>query len=151
MKAANKEKFMKFADLSQGDFFTWRSSPEELLIKTDSGYVIARSATVIPEEVIDRRRLEVIKKYVEGCGNIGELFSGATSMSCPRCESEDVTSTITRYHFDYGTGKGTVQLAAEVPLWSCGQCDFQYFDDEARKVKDRVVSEYLSKKTLKGA
>lgn len=62
---------------------------------------------------------------------------------CPQCDSTNVSSERYEQKFAYGVGDNKTELNAHVPLLTCNDCKFQYFYDEAEKIRHEVVCGHL--------
>jgi len=47
--------------------------------------------------------------------------------------------------FKYGVSEDPLELEAKVPVWTCTDCGEAYTEEEAGKIRDKAVMEYLEK------
>jgi putative zinc finger/helix-turn-helix YgiT family protein len=75
----------------------------------------------------------------------GEMtaISPTISEQCPNCDSRKVSARRIVDRFDYGVGRETVQLSAEIPAYECADCGLQYSGDEAERLRHEAVCNYL--------
>lgn len=63
--------------------------------------------------------------------------------SCPSCESGAVSTQIVEEDFQYGQGADAAMLHVSLPLRSCSNCGFEYFDEESEEIKHDAVCKHL--------
>lgn len=67
-----------------------------------------------------------------------QLYVHAGS-NCGMCGGSRITTAIHRHTFTYGIGGDAVDLTADVPVRRCGDCGFEFLDDEGQRLKDEAV------------
>lgn len=65
------------------------------------------------------------------------------SERCPNCDSRNVSARRIVDRFDYGMGRETVQLSAEIPAYECADCGLQYSGEEAERLRHEAVCNHL--------
>jgi hypothetical protein len=64
-------------------------------------------------------------------------------MSCPNCESADVTESVETIQFPYGVEPLSVDLPVVVPIMSCGGCGEQWLDWRGEQAKELAVRQHI--------
>lgn len=64
-------------------------------------------------------------------------------LACPLCGNTGITTSWNPDVFNYGSGESTVELTVDVPVRRCEDCDFEYLDDEAERLKHEAVCWHL--------
>ena len=62
--------------------------------------------------------------------------------ACPLCGGGVATSWL-RHTFDYGTGESAAELSVEVPVHRCDDCDFEFTDEIAERLRHEAVCDHL--------
>ena len=73
----------------------------------------------------------------------GHLSDVKDELTCPLCERSQITTTVHEHTFQYGTGKGSVDLTVNAPVRYCAACDFRYLDDKTERLKHEIVCRHL--------
>ncbi len=68
-----------------------------------------------------------------------ESADRADEISCPACGSRNVETSEEEYRFKYGTGEKQVDLTTNVPLRTCGDCEFAFLDDAAEELCHEAI------------
>jgi len=63
--------------------------------------------------------------------------------TCPNCGKANVSTQEVRQTFTYGERSDATELTVSVPRRECNNCGFQYFDDEAERIRHRAVCAHL--------
>ena len=64
-------------------------------------------------------------------------------LTCPLCGNVGITISWNTDVFNYGSGESMVELTVNVPVRRCEDCDFEYLDDEAERLKHGEVCQHL--------
>ena len=64
-------------------------------------------------------------------------------LACPLCGSDRITTAWNPLVFDYGSGESSVELTVDVPVHRCEDCEFEYLDEEAERIKHNEVCRHL--------
>ena len=64
-------------------------------------------------------------------------------LTCPLCGNMGITTSWKSDVFNYGSGESAAELTVDVPVRRCEDCDFEYLDDEAERLKHEVVCRHL--------
>lgn len=74
-----------------------------------------------------------------------ELRSDASeeSTACFNCGSTDLEKTRRHQAFQYGGGEPALQLSAEVPVYTCRSCGFEFAGSEAEEARNEAVCRHL--------
>lgn len=70
-------------------------------------------------------------------------MENTTQENCPRCNVPALKVEMTDYAFPYGIGENEVELTAQVPLFTCQECHYQYLDDKAEDLQHEAVCRHL--------
>ena len=62
---------------------------------------------------------------------------------CFDCGSSDVVKTLEQQVFQYGNGESAVDLSAEMPIFTCKTCGYQFAGPEADDARHEAVCRYL--------
>lgn len=62
---------------------------------------------------------------------------------CPQCEELSVTSSDQRYEYVHGTGESAVRLWVTIPVYKCGQCEYEFTDWKANVIRKRALCEHF--------
>lgn len=62
---------------------------------------------------------------------------------CFNCGSSDVEKALQRQVFQYGNGDNAVELTAEVPVFTCKNCAYQFASAEADDARHEAVCRHL--------
>jgi putative zinc finger/helix-turn-helix YgiT family protein len=62
---------------------------------------------------------------------------------CFDCGSSDVVRTLERQVFQYGSGESAIDLTAEMPVYTCNSCGYQFAGPEADDARHEAVCRYL--------
>ncbi len=62
---------------------------------------------------------------------------------CFDCGSTEVVKALQKQVFQYGDGDSAVELTAEMPIYTCRTCGFQFGGPEADDVRHEAVCRYL--------
>ena len=73
----------------------------------------------------------------------GNLSVVRDELSCPLCESNEITTTIHEHKFQFGTGEESVDLTVNAAVRYCAACDLEYLDDETERLKHEAVCHHL--------
>ena len=71
------------------------------------------------------------------------LQTAQQELTCPLCGNTGITTSWNPDVFNYGSGESTVELTVDVPVRRCEDCDFEYLDDEAERLKHEAVCRHL--------
>ena len=63
--------------------------------------------------------------------------------SCVNCGSSQLKRELQRQAFQYGTGDTAVKLTAEMPVYTCLSCGYQFAGPEAEDARHEAVCRYL--------
>ena len=64
-------------------------------------------------------------------------------LTCPLCGNAGVMTSWKPDVFNYGSDESMVELTADVPVRRCEDCDLEYLDDEAERLKHGAVCRHL--------
>lgn len=62
---------------------------------------------------------------------------------CPSCESQNVKERWESEEFQYGLEGSAAQLSALIPVCTCMECDFEYTDERAERIRHATVCQHL--------
>ena len=62
---------------------------------------------------------------------------------CLDCESHNVKEALVEQRFQYGTGDSAVMLKATVPVLSCVDCGYEFFDERGEQARHAAVCRHL--------
>jgi putative zinc finger/helix-turn-helix YgiT family protein len=62
---------------------------------------------------------------------------------CFDCGSSDVAKALQQQTFQYGNGESAVNLTAEMPVYTCKTCGYQFAGPEADDARHEAVCRYL--------
>lgn len=65
--------------------------------------------------------------------------------SCVFCEQGLATLSIECQEFEYGHGENPTILFANVPVWTCPECDLQFADENAELIQHNAVCDHLDR------
>ncbi len=65
------------------------------------------------------------------------------SVVCFDCGSSDVVRDIQQQTFQYGEGESAAELTAEMPVYTCRTCGYQFAGPEADDARHEAVCRYL--------
>lgn len=71
------------------------------------------------------------------------LQTAQQELTCPLCGNTGITTSWNPDVFNYGSGESIVELTVDVPVRRCEDCDFEYLDDEAERLKHETVCRHL--------
>lgn len=60
---------------------------------------------------------------------------------CPICARPGVSTSWIDHSFLYGSGESAVELVANIPVRRCEDCDFDFLDEVAERIKHEAVCE----------
>ena len=63
-------------------------------------------------------------------------------LSCPQCDSCEITTEMMDHRFPYGWAPNVVELSATVPLRQCGDCSNLFLDDEAEDLMHEAICKH---------
>ena len=63
--------------------------------------------------------------------------------SCFNCGSLNVNKAWKNQHFQYGSGESAVELSAEMPVYTCQECAFEFGGVEAEEIRHEAVCRHL--------
>lgn len=63
--------------------------------------------------------------------------------TCPDCESQSAHRSMKAQEFEYGRVPEQVMLMANVPVWTCSECGYQFGDWEADDIRHEAVCRHL--------
>ena len=66
-----------------------------------------------------------------------------SELTCPLCGRPEITTLWNTLVFNYGPEESTVELTVYVPVRRCENCDFEYLDEEAERLKHEAVCRHL--------
>ena len=66
---------------------------------------------------------------------------------CPACEASGVRAASQTQRFTYGVGKSAVDVEADVPVWTCRACGFEFTDGAAEEIRHDAVCRRLGRLT----
>ena len=77
--------------------------------------------------------------------NMNEIRTDACeeTTTCFNCGSSGIEKTWRRQSFQYGNGASAVELTAEMPVYSCAECGFEFVGAEAEDVRHEAVCRHL--------
>ena len=64
-------------------------------------------------------------------------------LTCPLCGNAGITTSWKPDVFNYGSGESMAELTVDVPVRRCEDCDLEYLDDEAERLKHGAVCRHL--------
>jgi transcription elongation factor Elf1 len=67
------------------------------------------------------------------------------SINCISCGSGKVSTSFKKEKFKYGRGKEAVELTVSIPVRECGDCGFNFTDNEADIIRDEEVCRYVER------
>jgi len=70
-------------------------------------------------------------------------YKNSPEISCPNCESAEVTSRRETETFIYGTDKDAAEISAVVQVYRCRSCGFEFTDEITEKAKHEAVCRHL--------
>jgi C4-type Zn-finger protein len=65
---------------------------------------------------------------------------------CAECGSENCTESMEEYNFPYGAGEDQVELTSVIPIHTCEDCRFRWYNWVADEIMDADVQQYLMDK-----
>ena len=68
---------------------------------------------------------------------------------CGECGSKNSEKTMRNYTFSYGIKDDQVEITSVIPVHTCNDCGFAWYDYEAEEIMDTDVEKYLKKKETK--
>lgn len=92
------------------------------------GYLVGAST-------IQRKRGEDMNSEIPRTNDVD------VAMTCFECGSNNVERAVRRQVFEYG--EPVVQLFAEMPVYTCRSCDFQFAGPEAEEARHEAVCRHL--------
>lgn len=63
--------------------------------------------------------------------------------ACPDCGGVDFSPAVEQQDFRYGSGKDSVDLVAEFPVWRCSSCGIAVAGEDAEIAQTDAICEYL--------
>ena len=72
---------------------------------------------------------------------------GEIRQQCAVCGEGTATWSMQEQAIPYGTGSGAVILVAEVPVWSCADCEVEYLANGAEALRHEAVCRHLGRLT----
>ena len=72
-----------------------------------------------------------------------------TTANCFSCDSTNLERTWRRQTFQYGTGSSAVELTAEMPVYTCADCGYQFAGAEGEEARHEAVCRHLGVLTPK--
>jgi putative zinc finger/helix-turn-helix YgiT family protein len=66
---------------------------------------------------------------------------------CPECGNTKLVETIREQQFTYGTQENAVMLTASMPVISCEDCHYEYFDERGEVARHVAVCRHLGLQT----
>ena len=73
---------------------------------------------------------------VRGTVDVGE------AIRCPDCDGA-ATTVRHRHVFSYGRGESAADVEVELPVRVCGECGFEFLDEEGERLKHEAVCRHL--------
>ena len=72
-------------------------------------------------------------------------FVSVTSMrcTCPICGDSEISTSIQRDSFTYGSGSAAAVISVDLPVRYCSACEYYYLDAESEEIKHQAVYDYL--------
>jgi putative zinc finger/helix-turn-helix YgiT family protein len=64
-------------------------------------------------------------------------------LQCPNCGKQSLSTVFETENIVYGSGKEATEIPVELPVRRCGECGFQYTDEEAEDIRHAAVCEHL--------
>ena len=64
-------------------------------------------------------------------------------VTCAQCGDDAVDMTVEVHTFDYMNGKEIVKICADVPVYTCRSCNFEFTDERAEISRHAAVCDYL--------
>lgn len=62
---------------------------------------------------------------------------------CMDCNAIAVSESLKVEQFVWNVGDKAVELFAEIPVFTCANCESAYYDYRGEEIKDKVVTDYL--------
>ena len=66
-----------------------------------------------------------------------------SELTCPLCGRPGITTSWNPLVFNYGPEESTVELTVYGPVRRCEDCEFEYLDEEAERLKHEAVCRHL--------
>ncbi|MGO9272773.1 MAG: type II TA system antitoxin MqsA family protein [Terriglobia bacterium] len=64
-------------------------------------------------------------------------------LQCPNCGRLSLSTVRETENIIYGSGKDATEIPVELPVRTCGECGFQYTDEEAEDIRHDAVCRHL--------
>lgn len=64
-------------------------------------------------------------------------------LQCPNCGKRSLSTVLETENIIYGSGKEATEIPVELPVRTCGECGFQYTDEEAEDIRHDAVCRHL--------
>lgn len=64
-------------------------------------------------------------------------------VQCPNCGKRSLSTALETEKIIYGKGEEATEIPVEVPVRACGECGFQYTDEEAEDIRHEAVCRHL--------
>ena len=64
-------------------------------------------------------------------------------LTCPLCGNTGITTSWKPDVFSYGSDESMAELTVDVPVRRCDDCDLEYLDDEAERLKHMAICRHL--------
>lgn len=61
---------------------------------------------------------------------------------CGNCGSSNPKKTIKNFTYPYGLGDDKIELMSLIPVYTCNNCDFIWYDFEAEEIIDKDIEKY---------
>lgn len=68
---------------------------------------------------------------------------GSHERVCPECGNAQIATRIETDKFIYGSDKDAVELSANVPVYGCEHCHFEFTDDAADRLRHEAICNHL--------
>jgi putative zinc finger/helix-turn-helix YgiT family protein len=62
---------------------------------------------------------------------------------CPDCESDNIRCTVQKQKFAFGPSEHSVELVADIPVCTCGECGHQFIGPEGEDARHEAVCRHL--------
>ena len=73
---------------------------------------------------------------------VSDMVETSEEVRCPDCDG--AAKTVRHRHvFQYGQGESAAEIEVELPVRVCGECGFEFVDEEGERLKHEAVCRHL--------
>lgn len=72
-----------------------------------------------------------------------ESDTPSLELQCPNCGKRSLSTVLETEKIIYGSGKDATEIPVQLPVRTCGECGFQYTDEEAEDIRHDAVCRHL--------